>query len=311
MASTNAPPDAAATLNALSLLVAGDLRAVFLPSRGMLGASFQHLGAELLGRIDDIAAFAQSGRTCGIPLLYPWANRLNDTRYRAAGTSIVLDTASPHLHFDKALPMHGVPWSRLAWQVIDAGESSVSARLDWTRAELLAVFPFPHHIEMHATLDKNSLTIKTEVHADASSAVPVSFGFHPYLQLPDAPRAQWRLELPAMRRLELDAEQIPTGKTVPFTAFDNVMGELAFDDGFVLLNERTEFSIRGGRRRIRIDFLEGYPFAQIYAPREHDYIAIEPMNAPTNALISGQSLRVLNAGETFIASFRIAVEMLP
>lgn len=311
MASTNAPPDATATVNALIPLVAGDLRAVFLPSRGMLAASFQHRGAELLGRTGDIASFAQSGRTCGIPLLYPWANRLNGTRYRAAGTSVELDTASPLLHFDRTLPMHGVPWSLLTWQVIEVGESSVSARLDWTRAELLAVFPFPHLVEMHATLDKNRLTIKTEIHTDASSAVPVSFGFHPYLKLPHAPRAQWRLELPAMNHLELDAQQIPTGRTAPFAAFDDVLGERAFDDGFVLLNQHTAFSIRGSGRRIRIEFLEGYPFVQIYAPREHDYIAIEPMTAPTNALISGQSLRVLNAGETFIANFRIAVEKLP
>lgn len=33
-------------------LTAGDLRAVFLPGLGMLGASLRHRGEELLGRLD-------------------------------------------------------------------------------------------------------------------------------------------------------------------------------------------------------------------------------------------------------------------
>jgi hypothetical protein len=35
-------------------LTAGDLRAVFLPGHGMLGASLRHHGEELLGRVDEI-----------------------------------------------------------------------------------------------------------------------------------------------------------------------------------------------------------------------------------------------------------------
>jgi len=39
-------------------LAAGDLRVVFLPGLGMLGASLRHRGEELLGRVDEIEAFA-------------------------------------------------------------------------------------------------------------------------------------------------------------------------------------------------------------------------------------------------------------
>ena len=44
-------------------------------------------------------------------------------------------------------------------------------------------------------------------------AVPVAFGWHPYLQLPDTPRAQWTLQLPAREHLTLDDRGIPTGAT--------------------------------------------------------------------------------------------------
>ena len=68
--STNLPSDSFACT-----LATGDLTAVFLPGRGMLGVSFRHRGAELLRRVDDLEVAAQKGRTAGIPLLHPWANR--------------------------------------------------------------------------------------------------------------------------------------------------------------------------------------------------------------------------------------------
>ena len=66
-------------------LVAGDLRADFLPGRGMLGASLCHRGEELLGRVEDLEGSIRTGTTCGIPILHPWANRLDGLRYAAAG----------------------------------------------------------------------------------------------------------------------------------------------------------------------------------------------------------------------------------
>lgn len=54
-------------------------------------------------------------------------------------------------------------------------------------------------------------------------------------------------------------------------------------------------------------FLEGFPYAQVFAPEDKDFIALEPMTAPTNALISGKGLRVLDSGKEFRTSFRIAL----
>ena len=37
-------------------------------------------------------------------------------------------------------------------------------------------------------------TITTTLHATGERAVPVSFGFHPYLRLPGTDRATWQLD---------------------------------------------------------------------------------------------------------------------
>jgi aldose 1-epimerase len=124
-------------------LIAGDLEAVFLPAHGMLGASLRYRGAEMLGRVEDLEATAAKGSTAGIPLLYPWANRLAERSYRVLGQEVVLDGSSPILHLDEyGLPMHEVPWPFLHWKVTEDREDLVAARLEWSASNLLAVFPF-------------------------------------------------------------------------------------------------------------------------------------------------------------------------
>ncbi len=290
------------------LLTAGDLQAIFLPAAGMLGASFRFRGVDLLRRVDDLDVARFKGSTAGIPLLYPWANRLSSLQYRAAGRQVSLDPSSPLLHFDDhKLPMHGVPWSHLQWNVISSRADALTARLEWLSPKLLAIFPFPHHVEMAVRLSPLDLEIQTTVFADSDSPVPISFGFHPYFGVPGIPRAGWTLNAPAMRKLALDSQGIPTGAETPSAPISTQLGNSAYDDGFALSSEHATFSVDGNGYSIAIEFNSGFPFAQIFAPKDKDFIAIEPMTAPTNALCSGKGLRVIAPGEQFTASFRINI----
>jgi aldose 1-epimerase len=289
-------------------LSAGDLEAVFLPGRGALCASLRQQGAEILRRVENLDIAAARGSTAGIPFLHPWANRLAELRYRAAGRAVELDPSSPLLHCDDhGLPMHGVPWSRLAWEVTGEGRDSLSARLAWAREDLLAVFPYRHQVGLTATLGPDGLTLATELRAPADGPVPVSFGFHPYLGLPGVSRSEWRLTLPPMRKLALDRYGIPTGEEQAFDGLDASLGDRGLDEGFALLDDRASFSVAGAGRRISVELLAGYRYAQIFAPQGEDCIALEPMTAPTSALTSGRGLRLVPPGGTFQAVFRIGI----
>jgi aldose 1-epimerase len=289
-------------------LAAGDLDAIFLPGRGMLGASLRHRGEELLRRVEGLATAAAKGSSAGIPLLHPWANRLASPLYEAAGRKVVLDLSSRLLHLDgNRLPMHGVGWALLAWEVCEAKPDRIAARLDWNRTDLLTVFPFRHWLEMTVTLRPDCLFVETTMVASSDGPVPVSFGFHPYFGIPGLPRAQWRLTLPAMRRLTSDERGIPSGGEEPIAAFDSLLGETDFDDGFVVLEEQPTFSLAAAGRRITVEFLAGYRYAQVFAPKDKDYVAIEPMTAATNALASGRGLKLVEPGERFRAAFGVTV----
>src|ERR1700723_4517108 len=112
------------------ILTGGDLQAAFWPAAGMLGTSLRFGGVELLRRVDDLDAARIKGSTAGIPLLYPWANRLGSLHYRAAGRQVSLDSSSPRLHFDDhRLPMHGVVTSQLPRIVVSSPATALTARV--------------------------------------------------------------------------------------------------------------------------------------------------------------------------------------
>ncbi|HTV40123.1 MAG TPA: aldose 1-epimerase [Candidatus Sulfotelmatobacter sp.] len=287
-------------------LNAGDMQAVFLPLRGMLGASLRYRGVEFLRRLENLEAAAEKGSTAGIPLLYPWANRLSGPGYEVLGRTVSLDLKSPLLHGDEhGLPIHGIKWSALPWSEVSYGPTRLIARLEWNRPDWLSVFPFKHAVEMTVTLEPEALTIETTVLA--GELMPASFGFHPYFGLPKTPRAQWRLKAPAMRQLELNGQGIPTGQENAFTQNDFVPGDKHLDAGFRVLESRPEFSLSDGERQITVHFLENFPYAQIYAPRDKDFIAIEPMTAPTAALNRG-NFQTIQPGSAFHTSFQIRVK---
>lgn len=276
----------------------GKVKAEFLPDRGMLGASLQYSGIEILRRIEDLESSARKGSSAGIPILYPWANRLSQFEFDVADKKVSVDKSSPLIHLDEhGLPLHGVPWPMLKWQLQNHQRDRLSAELNWNTTDLLQIFPFPHHVQMTVVAQSKGLNIETIVKADANSKVPISFGYHPYIGIPRLNRSQWKLKLPPMKSMVLNEDHIPTGEIEEFNGFDNELASFEFDHGFELLTTPAKFSIEGSGWKISIQLVNGYTHAQIFAPTNKDFIALEPMNAPTNALVSGKNLRVLNAGE--------------
>jgi galactose mutarotase-like enzyme len=288
---------------------AAALEATFCPALGMIGCSLRHRGAELLGQRRGLATYAKSGSTMGIPLLHPWANRLGGLRYAAAGRTVEIAADHPLLHRDgQGLPMHGLLAAYPGWQVYErsagADGARLSARLDFAAdARLLAAFPFPHELRIEVGLRERTVTITTALRATGEVPVPVSFGYHPYLQLPGVPRAQWSIAVPVRQRLRLDQRTLPTGEREPIAVEPGALGARTFDDLYTDLERPARFVLGGGGRTVTVEFDEGYRFAQIYAPATDALICFEPMTAPINALVSGDALPLVAPGDEYRAAF--------
>lgn len=290
------------------------LEAAFAPKAGMIGCALVHEGEQLLELGDGLARYVREGKTIGIPLLHPWANRLAGFCYPFPEGEVELDPDSPLIKLDpNGLPIHGLLSGSPDWEVLGLGADEKSARLTaeldfGAHEELLSAFPFPHRMTIEVQLEWTTLTIRTSVKATGEVAVPISFGYHPYLRLPGVPREDWEVELPVKRRLLLDERMIPTGESEPVHFHQEPLGRRSFDDGFAESIAGKPFVVAGGGRQIEVTFNEGYPFAQVYAPSDKQFICFEPMTAPTNALRRGGSeLPLAQPSETFRATFSISV----
>ena len=151
----------------------------------MLGTSLRLGDEQFLALPGGLAAYRRRSAT-GLPLLAPWANRLSTRSYRVAG--VPADLRDADLSTDpNGLPIHGTMWAQ-PWEIESLSARGRAARLrarfDYDRSHLLAAFPFPHRLEMEIEVDRRALTISTSIRPTGDRAVPVSFGFHPYLRLP-------------------------------------------------------------------------------------------------------------------------------
>jgi galactose mutarotase-like enzyme len=284
------------------------LTATYVPNAGMVATSLSDGGVELLGQRRGLDAYVSNHKTMGIPILYPWANRLSSNGYGVDGAVVTLTPGTGGVRTDQhGVPIHGTLAGYPDWQVTTQLESHLTAELDFAaRPGLLATFPFPHLLTLDITLQDRTLTVKTTVSATTGSRVPLCFGFHPYLQLPDVPRSQWQIETPAMRFRPVNAWGIPTEAGEPREAATQTLGDKALDEGFDDVAPGSTFVLSGGDRRIEVHFDEGYTAAQVFAPSNDDVVCFEPMAAPTDSLRRG-GYREVKPGESAVAQFRIKV----
>jgi aldose 1-epimerase len=300
-----------------SLTIASDgesaLEVAFVPEAGMVAPSLRHRSEELLGRRGGLALYAEQRSTMGIPLLHPWANRLADTRFRLGDAEVDLALAEPPPSTDpQGLPIHGLLSGARGWEVTrhaDTDDGGVLvAHFDFANTGFIRAFPFPHRLQIEAELAGARLGISTTIEPTGDVAVPIAFGYHPYLTLPGLAREEWLVEIPVRERIRLDPRMIPTGDLEPVTVSGGRLGGRIFDDGYRSPPGPEPFVLAGGGRRIEVRFDSGYPYAQVYAPDDDEVIAFEPMTAPTNALVTGgEALPWIEPGSSFAATFSIEV----
>jgi galactose mutarotase-like enzyme len=285
----------------------GHVEAHFVPAAGMIGWSLRERGAELLAHPVPLCRYVESGDPTALPLLHPWANRLAAPEYEIAGRRGRLDLNAPNVHTDPlGLPIHGLVAGCPYWEVIVWEPSRLRARLDYgAHAELIRGFPFPHVLELTADLSGDRLEVAARMTPTGDAAVPVAFGFHPYLRLPDRPRQEWIVELPVTSRMELDHRMLPTGRSAAVHIPPAPLGDRTFDDAFDGFADPPEFAISAAGRRVCLRLLEGYRFAQVYAPHNSDFICFEPMTAPVNPFASDRTL-LAAPGSEYLARFEIS-----
>ncbi|NOT27852.1 MAG: aldose 1-epimerase [Acidobacteria bacterium] len=244
--------------------------------------------------LDDIRGHMELN---GIPLLWPYANRLDEQAFYANGQKYSFDPALGNTG-PGAIPIHGFVMDADAWNVLDTGADATSA---WVAMQLeffripryMKQFPFAHTLTMTYRVQDGALEVQTRIDSSSDEPIPVAIGFHPYFQLTDSPREDWRLSVAARTHWPLSADTMPTGETQPITrllpdpknvavkdvTLDDIFTDLEFDT-----RGRAVMSLMGRRQRIDVEVGPKFKTILVLSRASEPTVAFEPMAAISNAL---------------------------
>src|SRR6202048_1533602 len=119
------------------------LTAAYVPVAGMVGTSLSDDGVELLGQRRGLHAYSTTGKTMGIPILYPWANRLSANTYGVGTGAVTLTPGVGGVRTDQhGVVIHGVLAAYPGWQVTGRTANQLTAEPDYGGPpRLLVAFP--------------------------------------------------------------------------------------------------------------------------------------------------------------------------
>ncbi|MCP9496409.1 MAG: aldose 1-epimerase [Pyrinomonadaceae bacterium MAG19_C2-C3] len=234
----------------------------------------------------EFPEFAKRPTSYGIPLLFPFPNRIRDGRFSFQGETFTVDP-----------PRHGFvrdkPWVVVGNGASDEDGAWLTSSFDaaFYPEQILRQFPFPFKLEVTYRLRDGRLEMETTVRNAGDREMPVGFGIHPYFRKPN----KGFVHVPANGRWEL-SDSLPTGKILPVEGgYDLHHGQslydLNLDDIFTLIESdrngiaRCVLEDQDHATETVVEFpTKQFPHVVVYTPpAPRQAICIEPNSCPTDA----------------------------
>jgi aldose 1-epimerase len=179
-------------------------------------------GKDLVRTSAALADFQARPGFNGMPLLAPFANRLDETAFYANGKKYNFDLELGSVR--APIPQTGYVNGTKAWQLVeakaDARSAWVTCRLDFYKdPQFMAQWPFAHTITMTYRVADGALEVRTRLDNLSTDPMPVVIGFHPIFELPDGNRDDWTVSLDAKTHWIEIPQRLPTGETQPIESF--------------------------------------------------------------------------------------------
>jgi aldose 1-epimerase len=299
------------------VIILSDLRAgteaILVPSLGFPCIAFRvtvdggHWHA--LSEPPDAESFAARVGRYGVPLMYPWPNRIRDASFTFDGRAyaVPIGGRGPHA-------IHGLTRER-AWTVDASGtdENGAFCRAQVTTGESPDdVWPFQSSLSVEYRLHGRTLGIRAVAATRGSSPMPMGFGIHPWFDVPfgsASTRDAMEIRANAGAYWELDETLCTTGAVRPVSEgidlrdwspiagrfIDDVYTRLHFDDDWFTAEVRDPTNGRSIAVRSDAAFREHV----VFAPLHSDVVCLEPYTCTTDAF--NLTARGLDAGTIVLA----------
>jgi len=251
-------------------IAASGWRVELLPDTGGALLALSHFGRDVL-RPTSGDPKSPTDTAC-FPMV-PYANRIDNGRFRHAGVDHVL----PRNFGDHPHSIHGIGWLR-PWRVVTHDASSV--RLEH-RHDGGDAWPWPYRAEQTVSASAEGCRIALSITNDSDETVPAGLGLHPYFPA----HAVTRLTARADRLWLTDATMLPT-RTAPADHFGNwakgatVAGGTLIDNAYEGWDGAAQIDDGGVVHVVA----SGARAFQLYRPPNAGYFCFEPVSHLPDAI---------------------------
>jgi aldose 1-epimerase len=259
----------------------------------------------------------------GIPILFPFPNRIREGRFTWDGKDYQLPLSPGHPN-----TLHGFCYDR-PWRLVEQGDNFAVGQfqLSVDAIGLLEHWPSDFIIDVRYTVEGAALRMQVTVQNPTDSPLPWGFGTHAYFRLPlgsagsknrclvQAPAAQeWVLEecLPTGQRRPVGPEKdLRSGVTLENRKLDDVLTGLGATGGTI----QTVITDPDAGLQVVQEFSDEFRELVVFTPPWMDAVCLEPYTCVTDA-INLQSTgvdagwRELPAGKTWETEIVIRVKSL-
>jgi aldose 1-epimerase len=164
---------------------------------------------------DDFAVNPANPGRNGTPILFPFPNRIRDSKYSFEGKSYDVPTGG------KPMAIHGFAISA-PWDVVDHGATDTEAfivgrfQISQNHPEMLPFWPTDAILTIRYGLSGSKLTMSIHVENPTDLDLPYGFGIHPYFRIPftSTDPANGTVILPASEYWPQEGN-LPTGEVEP------------------------------------------------------------------------------------------------
>jgi galactose mutarotase-like enzyme len=243
----------------------GRVSARVAPARGAIVTGVTVGGRELLFMDRSTLIDPAKSVRGGIPLLFPFAGRLDGDRLVHAGTT---------------MKQHGFARNK-AWQVVEHRADALHLALE-DDAETRAVYPHAFRVDYVITLRAAGIELDLRIQNRGAMPMPVAPGWHPYFPCPSAAKPRVR---------PLDVPQLDAARFVPDAEFD--FGVTAPTDGRATFDV-PELGV------LSLGFAPELRFLQCWGLPGRDFICLEPFLGPNNTINTDARLEVPAGGSRIL-----------
>jgi len=246
-------------------------------------------------------------------VLVPWPNRVRDGQWSHEGSQLQLDITE----VDRNNAIHGL-LRNTPYRVLERSADAITLA-----ASVVPQHGYPFHLDTTVTyrLTGNGIRVEHGVTNVGPSTAPYAVGTHPFVRVGAHDVDALTITARTVDHVVVDARLNPMGlEAAAGGPLDLSSGrrvrELELDDAWRVEPDpdgvvRTVLSADDGTETEVWQEAE-WPWLQVFITRAYPStsghvtaIAVEPMTAPANALVSGEGLRWLTPGESWSGAWGI------